>query len=467
VLADKVRFVREAADGLSAAHARGLIHRDIKPDNIWLEDSAEGTHVRLLDFGLAHADESDRLTQAGAVVGTPNYMAPEQAAGKPVDARADLFSLGCVLYELLTGRKPFSGETVTAVLKSLAYDRPAPVQELAASLPGSLGRLTMKLLEKDRVNRPASAADLSSELRQIEHELAPGTDTVIIESSQPTSIWVHVPRWILGVAGMFMIGAIGVMLLKPEQPRLGDHYFAQKKEMVAEKSIPAPRGIAFPPSPPGQEMPLAMDSKQETPLLVVAIDVERFARTPDGDVPQGVLGKTTFAAALGDRVQVTAKLSKPAYAYLIAFRPDGKSELCFPEFEDTPPPLTDHPQHPWTWPKPNELREGTGLWALAVVASEAPLPAYHEWQEQHFHEMLAWKPVAIAPAGRVWRDDGQKPVETLSLRAEQPVLMQSQQEMLEGPEASIRKLTTSLRTRGQAEAVSVLGFRVAPAEGSK
>jgi serine/threonine protein kinase len=465
-LADKVRFVREAADGLAAAHARGLIHRDIKPDNIWLEETAEGTHVRLLDFGLAHVDDSDRLTQSAAVVGTPNYMAPEQAAGKGVDARADLFSLGCVLYELLSGKKPFSGESVSAVLRSVANDCPAPVQELAPSLPGTLCRLTMRLLEKDPANRPTSAADLSSELRRIEHELAPGADTVIIESSQPTSIWVHVPRWILGVAGMFMIGVIGVMLLKPEQPRLGEHYFAQK-ELAAEKSIPAPRAVSFPPSPPGQEMPLAMDSKQEQLLQVMAIDVERFSTTPDGDVPQGLLGKTTFAASLGDRVQVTAKLSKPAYAYLIAFRPDGKSELCFPEFEDVAPPLTDHPQHPWTWPKPNELREAAGLWAFAVVASETPLPAYHEWQEQHFRETLAWKPAVSPPAALVWRDNGLTPVESLSRRAEQPVLMRSAHEPLTGPEASIRGLTTSLRRVGQAEAVSVLGFRVEPAEDSK
>src|SRR5262249_33897340 len=94
--------------------------------------------------------------------------------------------------------------------------------------------------------------------------------------------------------------------------------------------------------------------------------------------------------------------------------------------------------------------------------SEMPLPTYHEWQEQHFHEMLAWKPVSTPPAGRGWRDDGLKPVETLSPRAEQPVLMQSQHETLAGPEAAIRGLTPSLRTTGQAEAVSVLGFRVAP-----
>jgi serine/threonine protein kinase len=464
-LADTVRFVREAADGLAAAHARGLIHRDIKPDNIWLEETAEGTHVRLLDFGLAHADEADRLTPAGDVVGTPNYMAPEQAAGKPVDARADLFSLGCVLYELLAGRKPFSGESVTAVLKSLANDRPTPVQELAPSLPGTLCRLTMKLLEKDPANRPASAADLSSELRRIEHELAPGVDTVIIESSQPTPIWVHVPRWILGVAGMFMVGMIGVMLLTSERPRLGDHDFA-KGERISETSPPPPRGIAFPPAR-DLEMPMPMAANQAVPLQVMAIDVERIVTTPDGDVPQGLLGKNTFTASLGDRLQVTARLTKPAYAYLIAFHPDGKSELCFPEFEDVPPPLTENPQYPWAWPRAYTLRDDPGLWAFAVVASETPLPAYHEWQEEHFHETSIWKPVAAPPAGLVWRDDGRTPVETLSLRAERPVLVKRAHEALEGPEASIRGLTTSLRTTGQAEAVSVLGFRVAPAEDNK
>jgi len=257
------------------------------------------------------------------------------------------------------------------------------------------------------------------------------------------------------------------MLLQHEQPgSKPEHYFATQKAPKFELSQPPPRAMPFPPSPPDQEMPL--EATAGSPLQVTAIDVERFAATPDGEVRQGLLGRNTFAALPGDRVQVTAKLSKPAYAFLIAYRPDGQAELCFPENEETPPPLTDAPRYPLaSGTAAYGLSEETGLWAFAVVASEMPLPAYHDWREEHFHESQIWKPVDTLPAGRVWRDDGLKPVETLSLRAEQPVLVRSQHEALEGPEASIRGLTTSLRRAGQAEAVSVLSFRVAPAKSGK
>src|SRR2546423_10411921 len=105
-IADVLRIGREAAKGLGAAHTAGLIHRDIKPANLWLE--GERGRVKILDFGLARAAEDQaHLTQQGAIVGTPAYMAPEQANGAPLDARCDLFSLGCVLYRACTGRMAF------------------------------------------------------------------------------------------------------------------------------------------------------------------------------------------------------------------------------------------------------------------------------------------------------------------------------------------------------------------------
>src|SRR5207245_1729053 len=114
-LAEVLRIGREIAEGLAAAHAAGLIHRDIKPGNIFLEGPRG--RVKILDFGLARgADDDAHLTQSGAIAGTPAYMAPEQANAAPVDHRCDLFSLGCVLYRLLSGKVPFSGVNATAVL---------------------------------------------------------------------------------------------------------------------------------------------------------------------------------------------------------------------------------------------------------------------------------------------------------------------------------------------------------------
>jgi formylglycine-generating enzyme required for sulfatase activity/tRNA A-37 threonylcarbamoyl transferase component Bud32 len=164
-LAEALRIAREVAEGLAAAHAKGLIHRDVKPGNVWLE---EGTNrVKLLDFGLALPTEGgERVTRSGAVLGTPAYMAPEQIDGQ-ADHRADLFSLGCVLYEMLTGRRPFRGGSWVQVLKSVTLEQPPPPHTIAGVLPGA-SALVMQLLAKDRQHRPPSAAAVARRLRELE-----------------------------------------------------------------------------------------------------------------------------------------------------------------------------------------------------------------------------------------------------------------------------------------------------------
>ena len=112
----------QTAEGLAAAHAQGLVHRDIKPANILLENGCE--RVRITDFGLARAVDDASQTQSGFIAGTPQYMAPEQARGEPIDARADLFSLGSVMYAMCTGRPPFRAETTLAVLRRICDDEP-------------------------------------------------------------------------------------------------------------------------------------------------------------------------------------------------------------------------------------------------------------------------------------------------------------------------------------------------------
>src|SRR5207249_2251266 len=125
-VADILRLGREAALGLAKVHEHGLVHRDIKPANLWVE--AETGHVKVLDFGLARtAADDQRLTGSNIVAGTPAYLSPEQAQGVTLDARSDLFSLGCVLYELCTGRPPFHGKTLYAQMTALATTDPRPV----------------------------------------------------------------------------------------------------------------------------------------------------------------------------------------------------------------------------------------------------------------------------------------------------------------------------------------------------
>ena len=164
-------IAREVADGLEAAHTNGVIHRDIKPSNIWLERSTD--RVKLLDFGLARLDsENSQLTGSNVVAGTPEYMAPEQAESLEIDARCDLFSLGAVMYRMLTGTSPFAGDTPLAVLSALANRTPRPMEELNPGVSPELASLVMQLLEKDREQRPHSAREVVDAIRLLEHKVA-------------------------------------------------------------------------------------------------------------------------------------------------------------------------------------------------------------------------------------------------------------------------------------------------------
>jgi serine/threonine protein kinase/regulation of enolase protein 1 (concanavalin A-like superfamily) len=187
-----LRLGREIALGLSAAHRHGLIHRDIKPANLWLE--APAGRVKILDFGMARSQREDvEITHAGAVMGTPAYMAPEQARGDLADANSDLFSLGCVMYRLWTGRLPFEGETVMAVLTALANDVPRRPVGWRSGLPLDLDDLIIRLLAKDAADRPQSAEIVVREIRAIERTLrtqAHESDRPSANASRPED---HVP----------------------------------------------------------------------------------------------------------------------------------------------------------------------------------------------------------------------------------------------------------------------------------
>lgn len=154
-----VRIGYQIACGLATAHAHGLVHRDIKPANILLERDTE--RVKITDFGLARAVDDASLTQSGVVAGTPLFMAPEQARGQPVDHRADLFSLGSVLYMMCTGRPPFRAETSLAVLRRVSEDTPKAIKELNPAIPDWLVAVIGKLHAKNPAQRYQSAAEVA------------------------------------------------------------------------------------------------------------------------------------------------------------------------------------------------------------------------------------------------------------------------------------------------------------------
>jgi len=167
-----LRITREIAEGLAAAHNRGMIHRDIKPANIWLE--AITGRVKILDFGLVRPATGDvHLTGSGMILGTPQYMAPEQARGDSIDARADLFSLGCVMYRMCSGSQAFQGDSLMAVLTALAVSTPPPLSEVDRNIPAGLVDLVSSLLAKDPRDRPPTAQAVVEAVAALEQGLTP------------------------------------------------------------------------------------------------------------------------------------------------------------------------------------------------------------------------------------------------------------------------------------------------------
>ena len=188
-LAEILRIGTQAASGLAAAHAQGLVHRDVKPANILLENGVE--RVKITDFGLARAADDASLTQAGVVAGTPQYMSPEQSDGKPVDARSDLFSLGSVLHAMCTGRPPFRGSTARSVLKRVVEDAPPLIRETNSEMPDWLCAIVAKLQAKNPADRYQAATEvadvLGRHLAHLQHPAQMSDPAAPVPASAPLS----------------------------------------------------------------------------------------------------------------------------------------------------------------------------------------------------------------------------------------------------------------------------------------
>jgi Tol biopolymer transport system component len=174
------------ADAVAAAHEKGITHRDLKPANIMIGAAGHTGRMKVLDFGVAKLIDpgvatagastmpAGPSTAEGRIVGTVAYMSPEQAAGKAIDSRSDLFSLGVILYEMASGQKPFKGDTGVSVLSSILKDTPLSVSDLNPALPRELGRIVHRCLVKDPARRYQTAADLRNELEELKHDLDSG-----------------------------------------------------------------------------------------------------------------------------------------------------------------------------------------------------------------------------------------------------------------------------------------------------
>jgi eukaryotic-like serine/threonine-protein kinase len=163
------RLMRAICAGVGAAHRQGVVHRDLKPDNILVvapNDDSEFESIRVVDFGFGKQVTDAIAGSAGAVVGTPYYMSPEQCLGQPLDARSDVYSLGAMFYEMLSGERPFTTETISGIISKHLYEEPPPLPPSLA-IPRRISAGIMQALAKDPGNRPPTATDLARQLQII------------------------------------------------------------------------------------------------------------------------------------------------------------------------------------------------------------------------------------------------------------------------------------------------------------
>ncbi|GAB5405201.1 MAG: hypothetical protein Aurels2KO_34320 [Aureliella sp.] len=217
---EAVRIASQVADGLSAAHAQGLVHRDIKPANVLLENGVE--RVQITDFGLARAIDDASMTRSGVIAGTPQYMSPEQAHGDSIDHRSDLFSLGSLIYFMLTGHSPFRAETTMGVLNRIGNEQPRSLRSINADIPEWFEQIVMKLLAKPREDRFQTAEEVA-ELLQRWHahlqqpDVAP--EPLWEQSSQraepSAGSWRIAPpiRWLVALAGFGFVAFAGFLIV--------------------------------------------------------------------------------------------------------------------------------------------------------------------------------------------------------------------------------------------------------------
>ncbi|MBV8202589.1 MAG: serine/threonine protein kinase, partial [Acidobacteria bacterium] len=249
-------ILAQIADGLDYAHSCKVIHRDIKPANILI---TKDNRAKITDFGIARLDTSN-LTQEGQLLGTPNYMSPEQILGRDVDHRADIFSLGVVLYEMVTRHKPFQGENLTVVSHRIVYDHFTPLREYADDLPPGTEQILAKALEKDPGRRYQRARDMAEDLRRVLGSVGV-RDT--LNETQSLSTTAMLPAHLRAAAPPLQAAAAAAPLAVVPDPQPGPAHFVPPSSSAA-----APGPLTAMAAARAAEVPLAAPAAAFEPAVI-------------------------------------------------------------------------------------------------------------------------------------------------------------------------------------------------------
>lgn len=473
-VAQACAFIHQAALGLQHAHEQGLVHRDVKPSNLLL--TPDGV-VKVLDLGLAlcapgSSDQPERdLTAPGQVLGTYDYMAPEQWESHEVDGRADVYSLGCTLYFLLTGQPPFGGDhhaTRASKMKAHVLETPPSVSITRPDVPALVEVILQKMLAKnpaDRYQTPGEGALALASVAEVGRNGDSASRTPLVGAKLVADPRPG-PRRLLwaGCVALLAVAAIGAWGVS--------HWTGYFPNDSHSRTTPAP--LADTSSAPAGDL-----------LEVDFFRVQHFRLDGDTPVRQGELGDYSQGARVKDDLRIEARFKAPAHAYLIAFYPNGKDEVLSPEQKEAFPEKAEtftspiQPSDYWS------CDDGLGLQALILVASRKPLPRYDVWRAAV--GAPRWRPTTWEQSWGVWSFDGKsiKLLERQNRFARRPrgLVFHSAASVLisptggigglpweswrevgrDGPAARLAELVEFFRDRPDLEVVRALAFPVGPA----
>ena len=279
---DAIRYAIQIANALHYAHEEGVVHRDIKPSNIIVTGEKQ---VKITDFGIARVQDVSlaEQTRTGQILGTPSYMAPEQVQGKKVDGRADLFSLGIILYEMISGKKPFEGDNIATLFHSILSTEPEPITEIPEHIKQEVNNILFKVLEKKPENRYQTGKELASDLARI---LEKKEKTIHVESEKEAEAVESIPgkrksraKFIPFVAGLvvILIAAIFIFTGKGHREEVlkdSNKNVIVTTEEIKKAGVDETGKIAFRSDPSGAEVLIDGKVRGKTPM-----DLEMVPRT--------------------------------------------------------------------------------------------------------------------------------------------------------------------------------------------